>query len=333
LLKISNVEVFQKCAVTRLLYDGPSNTVTGISVRKNGEEDEEEIFADFIVDCSGSNSTSISQLKGFGIEVAQDRVDAGVGYTSGFYKLDDPIINGVHAKIAYVQASPDHGEIRGVVMGELEDGLYHVNWYGYNKDYPPATDEGLIEYSRSLRVPEIVDIMKKATRVGPLIPFRNGCTERIRCERSQNWPENFIILGDSMAHFTPIYGQGMTFGALSAKILQKILSESSSLRGLPKKFFKEVQVPLELCWNAAAGEDMCVQGATSNVEPPKGFKFFHAYLGYALRLVCEEELPHVFRRIAGVMHMTLPPYHVLHPSISLRVLRYYLLDLFSPQKK
>jgi hypothetical protein len=45
-----NLTFIEKTTVIGLLFDKPTNTVTGVKIRsKNGEE--EDVFADLVVDC------------------------------------------------------------------------------------------------------------------------------------------------------------------------------------------------------------------------------------------------------------------------------------------
>jgi hypothetical protein len=105
--------------------------------------------------------------------------------------------------------------------------VYHFNWYGFCKQYPPTTDEQLVEWSKKLRSSDVVlNLLNKgiccyccledlcllnatvtAKRISPLIPYRDTKTARVRVDQCQKWPENYVLLGDSMAYFTPVYGQ------------------------------------------------------------------------------------------------------------------------------
>jgi 2-polyprenyl-6-methoxyphenol hydroxylase-like FAD-dependent oxidoreductase len=55
------------------------------------------------------------------------------------------------------------------------------------------------------------------------------------------FPEGFLVIGDALCTFNPIYAQGMSATAKQAKILQDILSEfaeqSRALSGIASAFF------------------------------------------------------------------------------------------------
>ena len=44
-------------------------------------------------------------------------------------------------------------------------------------------------------------------------------------ERLEQWPEQFVVMGDAACAFNPVYGQGMTTGALEAIELRDVLED------------------------------------------------------------------------------------------------------------
>lgn len=140
--------------------------------------------------------------------------------------------------------------------------MYHFNWYSYCKDYPPATDEELTAYTNRMRVSDASYWLSKATRVSPLVPYRNGLkffcffhsifaanSQKVCLDEIKNFPERYIMLGDCVAHFTPVYAQGMTFASLCNEELSSLILESDgNFLGLSKKYNKAVMKHVDLCW-------------------------------------------------------------------------------------
>jgi len=277
-----------------------------------------------------SKQTGTNLLKKIGINVTEEIVDAGIGYCSAFYKFEEPItIDGVKdPRIIIIQTCPEQGENKGLAIGRMEGGIYHFNWYGFSKDYPAPTDEGVLEYSKHLRYQGIGDLLAKGKRISPIVPYRDVCSRRVRCDTSKDWPENYIILGDAMANYTPTFGQGMTFAALSAEALNDVLSESTDMKGLSKMYIKRVFPILDLCWNGSVGEDLCVPGVTFNCDGPPGYRFFHNYLNLLFQYVTENEAPRVRNTIVKVMNMVIPPYHLLSPPVAIRAIEQLIKNRF-----
>jgi 2-polyprenyl-6-methoxyphenol hydroxylase-like FAD-dependent oxidoreductase len=75
-------------------------------------------------------------------------------------------------------------------------------------------------------------------------------------EKLEKVPEGFIVLGDAVASFNPVYAQGMTSAALQAEALQLLLNQwsenTSELRGLPQAFFAKAGEVVSAPWALAA---------------------------------------------------------------------------------
>ena len=74
------------------------------------------------------------------------------------------------------------------------------------------------------------------------------------------WPKGFLVIGDALCHFNPIYAQGMSAAAIQAEILREILSEyterSQSLDGIAASFFNKAAEFNRTPWDLAAGFDL-----------------------------------------------------------------------------
>ena len=73
--------------------------------------------------------------------------------------------------------------------------------------------------------------------------------------------DGFIALGDSTCAFNPVYGQGMTSGAIGALLLRDCLKEGgASDRELPRKFFRRLGSFQAGPWGMATGADFRFAG-------------------------------------------------------------------------
>src|SRR5215469_18785120 len=88
------------------------------------------------------------------------------------------------------------------------------------------------------------------------------------------FPEGFLVLGDAMCSFNPVYGQGMTVAVLEATELDKVLRERPGK--LAQRFFARAAKLVDAPWSMAAGNDLRmpdVPGKRSIVD-----HFLHWYL-------------------------------------------------------
>jgi len=72
---------------------------------------------------------------------------------------------------------------------------------------------------------------KDAEPVSPIASHRFPSNRRWHYERMRRFPEGLVVLGDALCSFIPIYGQGMTTGALGVRLLDDSLHVQRRLGG------------------------------------------------------------------------------------------------------
>jgi hypothetical protein len=79
-------------------------------------------------------------------------------------------------------------------------------------------------------------------------------------DRLANFPAGFVVLGDAIASFNPLYGQDKSVAALEAQALQQILVERAaqmhSLARLAQSFFPKAADIAANAWILAANVDL-----------------------------------------------------------------------------
>jgi hypothetical protein len=102
-------------------------------------------------------------------------------------------------------------------------------------------------------------------------------------ERSA-FPERFLVVGDAISSFNPVYGQGMSSAALQVKALQQLLDErkakfgAQALDGLASAFFPNAADVIATPWILAASFDFAYP-QTKGERPPnmmEGIRYFAA---------------------------------------------------------
>jgi hypothetical protein len=124
-----------------------------------------------------------------------------------------------------------------------------------------------------------------------------------------------LVVGDAVASFNPIYGQGMTVAALEALTLRRLLQRG--IEPQPRRWFRDLAHVVDAPWEMAAGGDLVfpdVQGPrTAKVRLVNAYiARLHAGAAHDARLAS------AFVRVAGLVA---PPQSLLRPSIAVRVLR------------
>jgi 2-polyprenyl-6-methoxyphenol hydroxylase-like FAD-dependent oxidoreductase len=140
-----------------------------------------------------------------------------------------------------------------------------------------------------------------------------------------NWPENFIVLGDALCAFNPIYAHGMSVAAMEVMTLERSLrryhSSPAEINGLARQVQRQMAKVIEIPWLMATLDDTRWP-ATEDGTPGLTRRFLHRYLNQIMALATK--YPEVDQIFAEVAHLIKPPYVLLQPRIIYRVIKQLL---------
>ena len=139
-------------------------------------------------------------------------------------------------------------------------------------------------------------------------------SQRRRFERLSDFPERFLAMGDAIASFNPVYGQGMTVAACEALALRDALARG--LDGAHRRFFPAAAKVIDVPWQLAVGADLAIPSVPG--ERPRAVRFVNGYLARVFRAA-----PHdarVARAFMKVAHLIAAPSSLFAPDIVVRVL-------------
>lgn len=294
-----------------------------VGVRVEGGEDgprEEVIPADLVVDASGRGTRTPAWLEGLGYAAPEvSAVTVHVGYASRTFRR--PATPPGSWKGLYTLGTPPMRRA-GVIL-PIEGDLWMVTLIGRLHDYPPADEAGFLAFARGLPSGELHEAIRGAEPLGEIACYRIPSYQWRHYERVARLPEGLAVLGDALCSFNPIYGQGMTTGALTALALGRCLREQRRARGpgaidgLSAAFQSRAAEVIAAPWRMATGEDLRfpeVQG-----ERPRALPLYNWYAAH-VHMLCGYD-PAVSERFYRVQHMLARPRALLHPRIALAVLR------------
>jgi 2-polyprenyl-6-methoxyphenol hydroxylase-like FAD-dependent oxidoreductase len=311
LLALPNVHAIENCAVQRLASNPARKSVTGVRARVDGKP-EEIVNADLVVDATGRGSSSEAWLEELGYQPpADEKVEIGIGYMTRKYRRRPTDLDG---KLGIVIAGSAPNWRNGVILAQ-ENGSWTVSVGGFLGDDAPDNDQGFLAYLATLPTMEIHDVVAKAEPLTDYNRYRYVSSLRRRYDKLARFPENYLVFGDAICSFNPVYGQGMTVAALEALTLQQCLRAGSN--DLARRFFKAAAKIVDIPWDIAVGNDL----RHPQVKGPRPLmlRFINWYIGKLhLAATRDSTLASAFLRVANLM---IPPVSLLSPAIAWRVWR------------
>jgi 2-polyprenyl-6-methoxyphenol hydroxylase-like FAD-dependent oxidoreductase len=326
LARYAGVRFAEGCDVIALLPDA-QNGVAGVRVRSRGQanagpSEPYDLHADLVVDASGRSSRTPDWLQALGYPRAQETViNAFLGYASRVYARPS---GAAHDWRALWIATRPPALLRGGVIFPLEGDRWMVTLVGAARDYPPTDEAGFLAFAGSLASPQLYEAISAAQPLSPIHGYQRTENCLHHYERLARWPENFVVIGDAVCAFNPVYGQGMTVAALSALTLDQALRAyqrrgAGDRRGLAQQVQRQLAKGNTTPWLMATGEDFRYP-ATEGGHPDRMTRLTHWYMDRVL-LLCAEKVD-VYSAFASVLHMLKPPSALFRPSILFQVLRY-----------
>lgn len=309
---LPNVTFVERTDIAGIVTTQDNTRVTGARIHRQGAESPEEIEADLVIDATGRGSRTPAWLAELGYErPAEDRVKINVSYTSRTYRLaDESILDGdLSINPVAVPSAP-----RGAFFSRIEDGKCAVSLYGVLGDSAPTDPAGFLEFARSLRVPDVYDVLQHAEPLSDAVVFRYPASVRRRYERLNRFPSGFLVLGDAACSFNPLYGQGMTVAAIEAITLRDHLAAGAPDAAV---FHRAIAKVIDVCWDMSVSGDL----GYPEVEGKRTLKvrIGNAYLAKLHAAATNDpELTRRFMRVAGLVD---PPTAIMKPGTMLRVFR------------
>lgn len=242
--RLEHVEIRERQSVRELLsYDG---RVTGVATESG------PIRADLVVDASGRASHALKWLSDLGfMPPREERVEVQLVYTTRLFRPGKSRI-GNDDKFAVIAPTPD-GK-RGGVISQQENGEWIVTLFGHFGHMAPPDLDGFLNFAKSLPSPIIFDAICGAEPIDDAVHFRFPASRRRRYENLKQFPQGFLVFGDAICSFNPIYGQGMSAAALQANALRETLR--TGLLDVGPRFFKSAAKVIDNPWKIAVGSDL-----------------------------------------------------------------------------
>jgi 2-polyprenyl-6-methoxyphenol hydroxylase-like FAD-dependent oxidoreductase len=310
---LSNVTLLDRCDVVGLATTPDGRRVTGARVLRRADNSAEELLgAELVVDATGRGSRAPLWLEALGYARPEtEQVRIGLGYATRIYRLPPDALDG---DLAVLQAAtPQHP--RTGALQRLEGDRWMLTLAGILGDHPPTDPGGFLAFAQSLQFPDIYEAVRSAQPLDDPVGFRFPASVRHRYERLDRFPDGLLVLGDAVASFNPIYGQGMSVAAVEALALRRHLERGTEPQS--RRWFRDLAQVVDVPWDMSAGGDLVFPGV-----PGRRTLKVRLVNTYITRLHAaaahDASLATAFIRVAGLVA---PPQSLLGPGVILRVLR------------
>ena len=362
-LKHENIQWLCNTKVMDLIINQKTNSIEGIQYRSNDQKIE-NMFGDFVIDCTGRYSSSSKWLKNhFNLIIPTEELHTGTGYVSfigqrfqtGYAYLDSFYTGGNAAHAPLFNKGFLTIPIRKINNPEENSLGFLSNFavYCVNGEYPPNDSyENLLEWVKEHLPNDYYLILKSTKLLSPLLPYRRAFDHRRYVHSlGQKWPKNFILLGDSMCVFNPKNGQGMTHACRQARQLNQIFSQNPPLETIPYLYNQQSSSISEECWLGSITNDWAVptlkliqidqhgmkriyQRTSLNIPQPRIPLFMQFLQWYTHWLIqCANQSGELTTAFLHVVFQEKSPYSLLKPKYFSQILFSFLRHYFNLSKR
>ena len=309
---LPNVAFLENTDVEEPLHDASTGRVTGLRIKDRASGEAKTLDADLVVDALGRASISPKWLASWGYgDVEETTVRVDVGYATAVFERRPGDLFGSMGCI--VAGTAPQSTRLCAVLG-AEGSRWVITLAGCLKDYPPTDLDGWKSFARGLPTRDVLDLVQGREPLQPITSYRFPANRMRHFGKLTRFPAGYIVIGDAVCSFNPVYGQGMSVACCEAKALDECIAGGD--RDLAKRFFARVDEIVASPWAIATGEDYRYPQVEG--KRPPGFGIISRYMERAHRAATRD--PVVLKKFFLVGSLLAPPPSMMHPSVAWRVL-------------
>jgi 2-polyprenyl-6-methoxyphenol hydroxylase-like FAD-dependent oxidoreductase len=293
------------------LVAGPGgDRVTGLRLA-----DGTTLSCDLVVDATGRQARTLGWVSELGYDPPEvSVVEVDTCYASRLYRRAE--LPGRDWAMAGVIGDTESKRLAMALP--IEGDRWIISLGGLNGERPPLDEADRQAFARSLGSPVIAELMEASEPLGEPVVHRFPANQRRHVERLRRFPTGWVLLGDAVCCFDPIYGQGMTSAAQQAEALGRCLDRTGAIdRRFARRYFRAAGRAVGVPWSIAVGGDFAYPGTTG--DKPPGTDLVNRYMDRAF--VAAQHDDTVALRMNEVIAMVRPSPSLLTPAFVLRVLR------------
>lgn len=271
---LPNVGLLDGCDVAGLTSAGRPVRVTGVRVvGRDGDGRGRELPADLVVCATGRSGRAPGWLQEMGFaSPSEEEIVVGLRYATSRFRVSRGSLGDLRGVL--VGATPRRPT--GAIAFAQPDSEWMVTLQGYAGHHPPLEPAHWLETARRLLPAAVGDVLAESEQLEDPHQHRFPASLRRHYERLDDFPEGFLVVGDALSSFNPVYGQGMTVAALEALALRDALRAGESR--LAQRFFAAAAKPVNSAWQLSAGADLALPTTVVPGPRPRAVRMVNAYV-------------------------------------------------------
>ncbi|WP_199442798.1 FAD-dependent oxidoreductase [Umezawaea beigongshangensis] len=276
--------------------------------------------ADFVVDAMGRSSRLGDWLASAGWQKPEmRRMNIDINYTTARFQRKEST-PGVTTALAFWELDRLPAGLAPAMCSAIEDDQWTIMFGGFGDDKPGRTPEEFRRICRAL--PQAFADAVEGEMIGEIQPYKQADSRRRDYHLLDRFPARLVGVGDAVAAFNPIYGQGMSSAALHASCLSEHLRSTPDLSAPARHFFALQRVVVDAAWQTSATPDL----ALPHIDGPYP-RGYHLTRWVTTRMIDATVTDvEVSSRFNAVTEMRTHPSTLLTPGVLVRTLRAGLRD-------
>ncbi|CRK59499.1 putative secreted protein [Alloactinosynnema sp. L-07] len=268
------------------------------------------VTADLVVDATGRASRLGDWLLRLDFQPPpKRRMELDLGYATMLYhRYPDQRLDNLFAVHSLRSAGSPEPGVSVVAPAGPDRWICTVSAYGKQRPGRSISDFR----ARCDREPAagFAALTRECEPAGPVEVHRFAHSLRRDFHTLRHFPAGVVPMGDAVASFNPVYGQGMPSAALHASALAAWLETGEDIHA----YFERLKVLVDAAWQTSATVDFALPHVPG--QRPRGYRMMHA-VGAAIDQATTAD-PVVAKCFADVVNMRLHPTALLHPKILAR---------------
>jgi 2-polyprenyl-6-methoxyphenol hydroxylase-like FAD-dependent oxidoreductase len=307
---LGNVTVRGGVGAQGLELSDDGDRVTGVIL-----DDGATVPCDLVVDASGRQARTLPWVEAAGFDTPEvSTVEINTRYVSRTYRRT-PSSDRDWKAVAVID---DIERKRLAMVLPMEGDRWIALVSGLHGETAPTREGERIAYLRSFPSPVIAELLADCEPLGETVTHRFPSSQRRHVEKLRRFPLGWVLLGDAVSSFNPIYGQGMTSAAQQAQALGECLGQRAAIdRRFARRYFKAASKVVAAPWSIATGSDFAYPDTVG--RKPPGTDLINRYMDRVT--IAAQHDDEVCLRFNEVITLLRRPEALLAPRFALRVRR------------